>query len=114
MSDAEVVSKIDNNIKYYNTAKLLLGVLVSIVIIALVLLQFIILFNVGKTADQIQDCLNISGSCYKNSTQRSGDAVKRISENQKRIVTVAAYCAKQPGNNTLQQIEDCTNKELNR
>lgn len=110
----EKLTKIDQNINYYNWSKLLMVGAIMVFVTAFSVLMYYTLDEVQKQTSLLVDCTTPEGECYKNGDRRSGAAVKAISDAQKRIVTVAAYCAKQPGNETLKQIEDCTNKELNR
>ena len=116
----EQIDKIDKNIKYMSVARFV-GITASV--LGGVLIVFIMLTTMYKVLEisttnkevsqTIRDCIDPTGQCYKSGDRRSGAAVKTINETQKHIVTVAAYCAKQPGNQTLEQIEACVNKELN-
>ena len=113
-TNKELAEKIDKNIKYLTWGRLL-GVTATVIGGTLVLVAlFFILFKVYDVSRTIQDCIDPKGHCYQSGDRRNGATVKSINENQKQIVTVAAYCAKQPGNITLEQIEACVNKELSR
>lgn len=118
-NDHVLIEKISKNIRYLSIAKMV-GMVLTIVATAITLgLLFFMLTTLQDAQDaqlelsqQIDDCINPDGDCYKNGDRRNGATVKAISENQKRIVTVAAYCSKQPGNTTIALIEACVNKEL--
>lgn len=113
-SNKDLVDKVDRNVKYLSWARLV-GITATIVAVTLILVGiFSMLYQNFKLTNQIEDCINPKGSCYQNGDRRQGAAIKTINESQKQIITIAAYCAKQPGNNTLEQIEACVNKELNR
>lgn len=125
MSESDVTSrrveqKIDKQLSVYSKLKLLFIALATAAFVATTVTLLMLLGEVSNntdtiqtSVDQLQSCIDPNGACYKSGDRRSGAAVKTINETQKRIVTVAAYCAKQPGNKTLQQIEACVNKELN-
>lgn len=113
-SQEDIVQKVDKTITLYHWTRQILIALLIVLIGLVVVVQFMILGNVQSTTDQLLDCTDPSGQCYQDGSRRQGEAVKNITNEQKRIVTIAAYCAKQPGNNTLEQIEDCVNKELKR
>lgn len=105
----------------YNFARILLVGTVALAIAIVLVLQTSLLLQqqkfdeVGKaTRDRLLDCTDPNGQCYQDGQKRSGAAIKQINDAQKQVVTIAAYCAKQPGNQTLEQIEDCVNKELKR
>lgn len=55
------------------------------------------------TNEQILDCLDPAGQCYKDSQARSGDAVSSINE----LSQYAAVCADRPGSQTLEEIRRC-------
>ena len=113
-TNRELTEKIDKNIKYMSVARLV-GIVATVITVVLVVgAMFFMLVKLYDLNQTIEGCINPQGKCYQSGDRRSGAAVKTINETQKRIVTVAAYCAKQPGNNTLEQIEACTNKELSR
>lgn len=113
-TNKELVDKVDRNVKYLSVARLIGLTATVIAATALTVALFVLMFKVYDLSSTIEDCINPTGDCYKNGDRRSGAAVRQIGESQKQIVTVAAYCAKQPGNNTLEQIEACVNKELTR
>lgn len=115
----EQIDKIDKNIRYMSAARfigIVASVLGGVLIIVIMITTMYKVLEISTTnknlTETIQDCIDPGGQCYKTGDRRSGAAVKTINETQKQIVTVAAYCAKQPGNNTLEQIEACVNKEL--
>ncbi len=56
-----------------------------------------------STNDQILDCLDPAGQCYKDSQKRSGQTVASINE----ITYYAAVCADRPGSQTLDEIRLC-------
>ncbi len=114
MSSNDKLTKIDRNIQYYRWSKILVWIFVAIATGAFSLIMYYTLSEVQSQTKLLVDCTTPSGECYKNGDRRSSSVVKLISDNEKRIVTVAAFCAKQPQNVTLKEIEDCTNKELNR
>lgn len=117
----EQIDRIDKNIKYMSAARFigitasLLGGALIVVIMLTTMYKVLEISTTNKEVSQtIRDCIDPQGQCYRNGDRRSGAAVKTINESQKHIVTVAAYCAKQPGNKTLEQIEACVNKELSK
>jgi hypothetical protein len=115
MTDAQIrIDKVDNDLKFYHWSKYVLASLVVLLVVLVSIVTVETLLSVQSTADHINSCIDPHGSCYKNGDRRSSSAIQLINDNQKKIVSVAAYCAKQPGNTTLQQIEDCVNKELKR
>lgn len=110
----ELVEKIDRNVKYLSVARLVGIAATAVFGILIIVALFVMLGKLYDLNSTIEDCINPQGKCYKSGDRRSSAAVKTISDSQKQIVTVAAFCAKQPGNNTLEQIEACVNKELTR
>ena len=113
-TNREIADKVDRNVKYLSVSRLMFYILTIIAVLLVIVGMFWMLSKVYDIAHSIEDCITPTGNCYKNGDRRSGAAIKTINDNQKQIITVAAYCAKQPGNNTLVQIEACVNKELNR
>lgn len=105
---------IERDFKLYSFSKLLLVFLLIAAAIVYGSIQIITLTEVKDTSARLLSCTDPNGECYKSGDRRSGAAIKTINEAQKQVVTIAAYCAKQPGNVTLEQIEDCVNKELTR
>ena len=105
---------IDRKLKFYSISKWILGFCVALLISLVAVVQFLTLAEVQRTTDQIQSCIDPKGACYRSGDRRSGAVVKTLNETQKAIVIAASFCAKQPGNTTAAQIEDCVNKELNK
>lgn len=115
MSDIEIRNlKQDNALKLYHWSRWLLVTLLVVATVLYGAIQVVTLNEVKNTSDRLLSCTDPKGECYKSGDRRSGAAIKTINEQQKQVVTIAAYCAKQPGNTTLEQIEDCVNKELTR
>lgn len=124
MSESDVTSrrveqKIDQQLTVYSRLKLLFVILAAAAFLTSSVILMLVLGEVqnntkatNTSVSQLKDCIDPKGTCYKSGDRRSGAAVKTINESQKRIVTVASYCAKQPSNITLSQIESCVNKEL--
>lgn len=112
MSHERNIEKIDRNLKFYSLSKWILGAAIAAAIIMVAVVQFVTLSSVQETTDQIQSCIDPQGTCYKSGDRRSGAVVKTLNETQKTIVIAAAFCAKQPGNDTVAEIEACVNKEL--
>jgi hypothetical protein len=112
--ELSTADKVDRTITLYHWSKYVLIALLIVAILLVIVVQFVTLFRVGDTADKLLDCTEAKGACYQEQVKRSGVIVNDIGERQKQIVTIASYCAKQPGNNTLEQIEDCVNNELAR
>lgn len=110
----EVVGKSNKELTLYHWSRYVLGgfALVAVILFSFIMLQ--ILRGVQDTSDRLLSCTDPKGECYQSGDRRSGAAIQTINESQKRIVTIAAYCAKQTENKTLDQIEACVNKELNR
>lgn len=115
----DTIDKIDKNIRYMTVARFIgiaasvLGGILIVTIMITTMYKVLEISTTNKNLSQtIQSCIDPTGTCYKSGDRRSGAVVKTLNESQKHIVTVAAYCAKQPGNNTLEQIEACVNKEL--
>jgi hypothetical protein len=105
----------------YNFAKILLVGFAGMALATVLTLQTSLLIQQQKfdevgqeTRTRLLDCTDPNGQCYKDGQARSGAIVKSLNDNQKTVVTIAAYCAKQPVNQTLEQIEACVNKELAR
>jgi hypothetical protein len=59
-------------------------------------------------AERVRDCTDPIGTCYKQGTQRTNDAVGKIGE----ISAIAAACADKAGEQTLAQIELCVRSVL--
>lgn len=115
MSDIEVRNlKQDNALRLYHWSKWVLLAVITAAVLLYGCIQLVTLNEVRETSDRLLSCTDPKGDCYRNGDRRSGAAIKTINEAQKQVVTIAAYCAKQPGNTTLEQIEDCVNKELAR
>lgn len=55
------------------------------------------------TNEQILDCLDPAGQCYKDSQKRSSQSIASINE----ITYYAAVCADRPGSQTLDEIRLC-------
>lgn len=55
--------------------------------------NFITNQNVQRVATIIADCIQTTGKCYQSSARRTGGAVKAISEDGKRNVIAANWCA---------------------
>jgi hypothetical protein len=106
------IDKVDRDLTLYHWSKIALAIAAVILIGIVVTIQFVTLSSVQNSTDRIQSCIDPKGACYKSGDRRSSAVVKLLNDSQEKIVTAAAFCAKQPGNTTLQQIEDCTNKEL--
>lgn len=113
MTDTQTrIDRVDNDLKLYHWSRYALFILLAIAIGLVATVQFVTLSSVQHTTDQIQSCIDPHGQCFKSGDRRSSSAIQLINANQQKIVTAAAYCAKLPGNITLQQISDCVNKEL--
>jgi hypothetical protein len=108
----ELSDKIDRKIKIYNIWTYLLWIAAAILVATFSVTMFVSITEVRKQTDLLVSCTTPTGQCYKSGDRRQSGAVQLITDTQKKIVTAAAYCAKLPGNTTLAQIEDCTNKEL--
>lgn len=108
----ELSDKIDKKLKIYTIWTYLLWIAAAILVATFSITMFVSITEVRKQTNLLVSCTTPTGACYKSGDRRHSGAVQLITENQKRIVTAAAYCAKLPGNTTLAQIEDCTNKEL--
>lgn len=72
-----------------------------------------------QTRGLLVDCVEPSGSCYKDGQKRTAEVVQNlIDANQldevatRRIVVVAAACSKDPENETLDDIQACVDKVL--
>lgn len=59
--------------------------------------------NAQDTNDQILDCLDPDGQCYKESQERTGQSVASINE----VTYYAAVCADRPGSQSLRDIRRC-------
>ncbi len=114
MTSERKLTKIDDSIKYYRWSKVLVWFFVALAMTSFSVVMYYTLQEVQSQTELLVDCTTPDGDCYKNGDRRSSAAVQAINENQKRIVTVASYCAKLSENDTLTEIEDCTNKELAR
>lgn len=108
----DIADKVDQQIKYYTWWKYMVAMLLILLMIMVAIVQFLTLANVLKTTDQIKSCIDPKGQCYRTGDRRSSAVVKTINDNQKQIVTITVFCAKQPGNETLEQIQSCVDKEL--
>lgn len=113
MSDSQIrIDKVDKDLKLYHWSRYVFVTLTTLLVVLVAVIQFVTLASVQDSTDRIQSCIDPHGACYKSGDRRSSAAIQLINSNQEKIVTAAAFCAKLPGNTTLQQIEDCVNKEL--
>lgn len=88
--------------------KLFLNSLILMVLSVILTIVSIVMFDLKETADNIESCTNPKGRCYADSTARTGSAINTINQ----ITVYAAFCSKQPENNTVPQIKACIEKEL--
>lgn len=84
-----------------------------IIAVSLVLLgtSSVVLYNTittNKTTHVIRDCTDPGGRCYKDARQSAKDNVKLLND----TTVAAAYCAKQPQNDALEEIRQCIVKVL--
>lgn len=119
--DQEVTEKVVKKQATVNFVRYILISVIGLTVAIVLILQTTLLYQQQKfdevgqsTRDRLLDCTDPTGQCYREGQKRSGAAIKQINDAQKQVVTIAAYCAKQPKNQTLEQIEDCVNKELKR
>lgn len=106
------IDKVDKDLTLYHWSKVAFVTAATALVVLVACIQFLVLSSVQKTTDQIQSCIDPKGQCYKNGDRRSSAVVKLLDADQQKIVTTAAFCAKQPGNITLHEISDCVNREL--
>ena len=118
-SQSRVETRIETQLTWYSRIKLIFIILAvaafTLTTITLMLVLSEVSNNtdaINKSVEQLQSCIDPKGTCYKSGDRRSGAAVKTINETQKKIVVAASFCANQPENQTVKQIESCVNKEL--
>lgn len=92
----------------------LLGVLVLVSMLVLLIMLNLETHRTAQhaeeTAVRIEDCTSPSGECYNRSVARTDNTVSRINE----ITVLAAYCAKEDSNDTVDKIQRCIEKNLDR
>jgi hypothetical protein len=69
----------------------------------------------SRSRNILLDCTTAGGKCYEEQNKRSLEFIKSIIDEEgdtQRIVVLAAYCAKVPGNDTATSVEKCVNERL--
>lgn len=105
-------------------AIMLQRLLVAAGIILGVIMVLFILWDIAEGRDrraQLLDCTQPGGQCYQDGQERTAEAVQSIIDESllqeaatRRVVVLAAYCAAQPGQETVEQIEACITREMKR
>jgi hypothetical protein len=96
--------------------------LVVMVALGLVLVLALLTYDayVGiKVRGEIVDCTTPEGKCFAENQRRTAEAVKNIAEDgiereavTRRIISLAASCADEPGSQTYKEIEACIRDRL--
>jgi hypothetical protein len=69
----------------------------------------------SRSRNLLLDCTTAGGKCYAEQNKRSLEFIKQIIDEEgdtQKIVVLAAYCAKVPGNDTAESVEKCVNERL--
>lgn len=110
---------IDTVLKAYNWTRYAVVALAAILLGLILFVQYVTLQEANNTTDKILDCTTPGGKCYKAGTARSSQVVRELQEDHQKIIanqqilnTYITYCSHLPGNNTIERIEICVNKEL--
>lgn len=122
MNTDDLYAKAEKRKRWFLQARGLLGFLIILALVAAMLVTSLLAYNIDhrgrsnspvlreiRTGNQILiDCTTPGHDCYEQGQQRTGEAIVRLNQ----IIVLASYCAKQPGNVTVEQIQACVVKGL--
>lgn len=73
-----------------------------------------IMWQTYVAAERIESCTTPHGECAERQERRTENAIRRLNDFQRLVVTLAAVCADQPGTQGARQIAACIREGIER
>lgn len=104
----------------YMAQRLFAGIIGLFIIVSMTLLV-VNAIEATKTRAALVDCTTPAGQCYQEGQKRTAKVVEQLYQQgldreniTREIIVIAAGCAADPENTTIESIEDCVNERLDK